>query len=152
MYRSWSPLSISTKVNTKHFRVMSLWRHIRQNGKKGGKWQNLFLTVKFLETSHFYRECGKSFLKRKDNISKEFGIKEKTLSFSKNSWGCINPPVKQFLMTTLLPGGTLGSFFFRYNERKGWENNVPESYQEKVEHLKVTEIKLQGSCSNPLVR
>ena len=27
--------------------------------------------------------------------------------------------------------------FFRYNERKGWENNVPKSYWGKVECLKV---------------
>ena len=37
MYRSWFPLFISTKINTKNYHVTSLIRHIRQNGKKKEK-------------------------------------------------------------------------------------------------------------------
>ena len=62
MYRSWSPRSISTKLSIWfNFRVTSVWRHIRQNGKKSW-WWNLFLTIKILGTSDFLSwVCDKSF-------------------------------------------------------------------------------------------
>ena len=61
MYRSWSLLSISTKISTINFCVMSLWCHMHQNSKKKKK-QNLFLTIKILGISNFHWVCGKSFL------------------------------------------------------------------------------------------
>ena len=46
--------------------------------KKTGKWQNLFFTVNFLETSEFYRVCGKIFLEWIDKHTKKmFQIKRK---------------------------------------------------------------------------
>ena len=59
-YTSWSPISI--KIST-----ISMWRHfdiiyvntVNTNPKK---WQNLFLTIKILGTSHFHQVCSKSFL------------------------------------------------------------------------------------------
>ena len=32
-----------------NFCVTSPWRHIRENGKKAGKWQNLFLTINMIK-------------------------------------------------------------------------------------------------------
>ena len=56
------------KLSTNNFHVTS---YICNNGikkkkkkkkEKTKKWQNLFLTIKILETSDFHRVCGKSFL------------------------------------------------------------------------------------------
>ena len=38
-------------------------------------------------------------------------------------------------------------FFFRYNERKGWKNNVLKSFQGKVERLKVAGRKAWGGVA-----
>ena len=37
-----------------------------------------------------------------------------------------------------------GRYFFRYNERKEWKNNVQKSFKGKVEHAKV--VKKAGGC------
>ena len=58
------------------------------------------------------------------------------------SIGWIAQPSYTHFGTTALPrGGTpvvvVVVVVFRFNERKRWENSVPRSIQEKLEHLKV---------------
>ena len=116
MYRSWSPLSISTKVSTKKLRVTSLWRHIRKTVKIVKKWQNLFLTVKFLGTTEFQWGLWQKFLRMNSKHTKiKFGIKrkKKLYFFKKNSVDCTSIPVFPFLNDYPIPGGggIPGNFF-----------------------------------------
>ena len=49
-------------MSTNNFHVTSLLRHLRQNGKKPEKLQNLFLTIKILGVCDFHQASGKKFL------------------------------------------------------------------------------------------
>ena len=67
MYRASSPLSISSKINTKHFQETSLWGHFtKKNGEKPKNMAKFVFNHTILGTSDFRRVCGKSFLEWKN--------------------------------------------------------------------------------------
>ena len=86
--------------------------------------------------------CGKRFL---EWIVKH--EKKNKWDHKKNSIGWVAPTLRIPIFWTTIPGN-----YFCYNERKGWENKGPKSFQEKkIERLKV-EQKTLGGCNNPLGR
>ena len=51
--------------------------------------------------------------------------------------GGLYPLVYPFFSDYYTPWEVPPFFFFRFNERKGWENNITRSFQEKENRLKL---------------
>ena len=113
MYRPWSFLSISTKINTKKIHVTSLWRHIRKNGKKRGKITKFVFVHKLLGASDFHRDCG-SFYKKPFIYP----------FFNDCTWDEYSCYIR--LRTTQPP------VILRYNERKGWCEGITKMFHKNV--------------------
>ena len=141
MYRSWSFLSISTKIKLSCEVTMTSYMSKRLTLET---WQNLFLTIWFLCTSDLHRVRSKDFLewKGKHKTKKSFKRikqdkhKNKTKNKTKQNkpsttttttWtaaqqqkqNCTTPsPVYPFMNDNL----PLPPTFDHHDQRKGWEN------------------------------
>ena len=135
MYRSWSLISISTKISTNNFHVTSLWRHTRQNGKTPKKMAKFVFDSKIrFSPSVWQKFIGKHKIKyiwdeqkgktkqkkkqKQQTKNKNKNTKKTASVFQKNNPLCI--PVFERLPYPREDG----EYYFRYNERKGWENNI----------------------------
>ena len=114
MYRSWSLISIATKISTNNFHVTSLWRHTRQSGKTPKTMAKFVFDSKirfspsvwqkFISKHKIKYICDEQKGKNKKQTNKQ--TKKKRFCFSKN-----NPLVYPFLNDYPTPGRVVSIIF-----------------------------------------